>query len=98
MARNFHVVSTWSSGNGSGAGANAFSASRTSTAESLPIEYSITGRSNSATTSRSTWRLSASSWRRCERRAGAGVGSCRRWVAIAAICYNGYSSDRCLST
>ena len=31
------------------------------TAESLPIEYSITGRSNSAATSRMMWMLSASS-------------------------------------
>ena len=36
------------------------------TEESLPTEYSITGRSNSATTSRMTWMLSASSCIRCE--------------------------------
>ena len=36
------------------------------TEESLPTEYSMTGRSNSAATSRMTWMLSASSCIRCE--------------------------------
>ena len=53
-----------SSGNGIGAGWKAFWASRSSTDESLPIEYSITGRWNSAATSRMMWMLSASSKRR----------------------------------
>ena len=51
----------WSSGNGSGAGANAFCASRSMTELSLPIEYIITGFSNSETASRRMWMLSASS-------------------------------------
>ena len=38
MSRNFQVVSMCISGNGSGAGANAFSASRSITELSLPIE------------------------------------------------------------
>jgi hypothetical protein len=46
--------------------AKAFCARRSSTELSLPIEYSITGRSNSATTSRRMWMLSAS--RRVHRR------------------------------
>ena len=65
MSRNFQVVSMCSSGNGSGPGWNAFIASRTITDESLPIEYSITGFSNSAATSRMMWMLSASSCFRC---------------------------------
>ena len=48
-------------------GANAFWASRTMTDESLPTEYSITGRSNSATTSRRMWMLSASRASRWDR-------------------------------
>ena len=52
MSRNFQVVSMCISGNGRGAGAKAFSASRSITELSLPIEYSITGFSNSATASR----------------------------------------------
>src|SRR4051794_5138588 len=56
-----------SRGNGSGPGKNAFCANRTMTLESLPIEYSITGRSNSATTSRRMWILSASRARKWER-------------------------------
>ena len=38
ISRNFQVVSTCSSGNGSRPGWNAFCASRSMTAESLPIE------------------------------------------------------------
>ena len=45
-------------------GANAFCASRSMTELSLPIEYIITGFSNSATASRRMWMLSASSARR----------------------------------
>jgi hypothetical protein len=41
-----------SSGNGIGAGWKAFWASRSRTDESLPMEYSITGRWNSEATSR----------------------------------------------
>ena len=52
ISRNFQVVSTCSSGNGSGAGWNALSATCSIAQESLPIEYSITGLRNSATTSR----------------------------------------------
>ena len=64
IARNFQVVSTWSSGKGGGAGKKALRASRSITAESLPAEKSITGRSASATASRRIWMLSASSrWR-----------------------------------
>ena len=63
MARNFHVVSTCSSGNGGLDGKKALRARCSITAESLPIEYSITGRSASAATSRMMWMLSAS--RRC---------------------------------
>ncbi len=63
ISRNFQVVSTCSSGNGGGAGKNAFCASRSMQALSLPIEYSITGFSASATTSRMMWIASAS--RRC---------------------------------
>ena len=40
------------------------------TALSLPIEYSMTGRSHSAATSRRMWMLSASRRWRCVRRAG----------------------------
>ena len=65
ISANLYVVSTWSSGNGIGPGWNAFCASRSSTDESLPIEYSMTGRWNSAATSRRMWMLSASSVRRC---------------------------------
>ena len=61
ISRNFHVVSTCSSGNGSVDGWNAFSARCSSTELSLPIEYSSTGRSLSATASRRMWMLSASS-------------------------------------
>ena len=60
---NFHVVSTCSNGNGGGEGWNALRARCSMTAESLPIEYSITGFSASATTSRMMWIDSAS--RRC---------------------------------
>ena len=38
MSWNFHVVSTWRNGNGGGAGANAFSARRSITELSFPIE------------------------------------------------------------
>ena len=62
------MVSMCSSGNGIGPGWKAFCASRSSTEESLPIEYSITGLLHSATTSRRMWMLSASSSRRWERR------------------------------
>ena len=62
-------------GNGIGPGWNAFCASRTITEESLPIEYSITGRSNSAATSR-----------RCEcfrlRGRANGSGSVQAWERI----------------
>ena len=50
-----------SSGNGIFPGKNAFCASRSITEESFPMEYSITGRANSATASRRMWMLSASS-------------------------------------
>ena len=60
-------VSTCMTGNGNGAGRNAFSASRSSTIESLPPENRSTGRSNSAATSRMTWMDSASSSWSCER-------------------------------
>src|SRR3954447_9763874 len=65
ICRNFHVVSTWSSGNGGNAGKNAFLARCSITELSLPIEYIITGRSLSATASRRMWMLSASSRWRC---------------------------------
>src|SRR3954454_7526506 len=65
ICRNFQVVSTWSSGNGGGAGKKAFLARCSMTELSLPIEYSITGRSLSATASRMMWMLSASSRCRC---------------------------------
>ncbi len=68
MSRNFHVVSTWSSGKGTFAGWNAFRARWSSTVESFPIEYSITGFSKHATTSRRMWMLSAS--------------RARRWVSV----------------
>jgi hypothetical protein len=55
-------------GNGIRAGWNAFSASRSITIESLPPENNNTGRSNSATTSRMTKMLSASSASRCDTR------------------------------
>ena len=57
-------VSTCITGKGSWPGQNAFSASRSMTIESLPPENSITGRSNSAATSRMMWIDSASSARR----------------------------------
>jgi len=69
IARNFHVVSTCSSGNGGREGKNALRARCSSTELSLPIEYSSTGRSDSATASRRMSMLSAS--RRC------------RWVRTA---------------
>lgn len=59
-------VSTCMTGNGMLAGANAFWASRSITIESLPPEKSSTGRSISATTSRITKMLSASSASRCD--------------------------------
>ncbi len=61
-------VSTCMSGNGKRPGRNAFSASRSSTIESLPPENSSTGRSSSAATSRMMWIASASSASRWERR------------------------------
>ena len=48
-------------GNGTGAGANALRARCSISTESLPPENSITGFSNSATTSRMMWTDSASS-------------------------------------
>ena len=54
-------VSTCMIGNGTGAGANAFCARCSISTESLPPEKSITGCSNSATTSRMMWIDSASS-------------------------------------
>ena len=74
MARNFHVVSTCSNGNGNRDGANAFAARCSITALSLPTEYSITGRSLSATASRMMWMLSASSRSRCVSAPTAGGG------------------------
>ncbi|MNO71401.1 hypothetical protein D3C76_623170 [compost metagenome] len=62
---NFQRVSTCMTGNGSLPGKNALRARCSITAESLPIEYSITGLSNSAATSRMIWMLSASSCFRC---------------------------------
>ena len=57
-------VSMCMTGNGSRAGAKALTARCSITAESLPPENSITGRSNSAATSRMMWMASASSaWR-----------------------------------
>ena len=53
-------------GNGKLPGRNAFSASRSSTIESLPPLNSSTGRSNSAATSRKMWIDSASSVSRWE--------------------------------
>src|SRR3954471_18398518 len=61
MAWNFQVVSTWRSGNGGGDGANALRARCSIVPLSLPIEYSITGRSDSATASRMMGMLPASS-------------------------------------
>jgi len=52
---------------GSFAGAKAFCARRSIAQESFPIEKSITGLWNSATTSRITWMLSLSSCSRWER-------------------------------
>jgi hypothetical protein len=52
MSRNFHVVSTCRSGKGGVAGWNALRARCSITDESLPIEYSITGRRAPATASR----------------------------------------------
>ena len=60
ISRNFHVVSTCSSGNGGLAGAKAFCARCSIALESLPIEYSMTGFLNSATASRMIWMASAS--------------------------------------
>ncbi len=57
-------VSTCITANGNFAGWNAFSASRSSTIESLPPENSSTARSTSAATSRITWMASASRARR----------------------------------
>src|SRR5579884_2603999 len=59
-------VSTCMIGNGNRAGRNAFSASRSSTIESLPPEKSSTGRSRSAATSRMMWIASDSSSSRCD--------------------------------
>src|SRR5579863_6080215 len=67
ISLNLYVVSICSSGNGIFPGKNAFWASGTMTEESLPIEYSITGRAHSAATSRIIWMLSASSVRKWER-------------------------------
>ena len=72
ISRNFQVVSTWSSGNGSLPGKKALRARCRRTDESLPIEYSITGRSNWATTSRMMWTASASNCRRWVRRSSGG--------------------------
>ncbi|CAI8871170.1 hypothetical protein EMIT0194MI4_30043 [Pseudomonas sp. IT-194MI4] len=65
ISLNFHWVSTCITGNGSLPGKNALRARCSITAESLPTEYSITGLSNSAATSRMMWMLSASSCFRC---------------------------------
>ena len=73
ISRNFHVVSTWSSGNGGFDGWKAFSARCSITELSLPIEYSITGFSLSETASRMMSMLSAS--RRC------------RWVNVVIGCF-----------
>ena len=71
-------VAICSSGNGSGAGANAFSASRSSTAESLPPLNSSAGRSRSAATSRMMWIASDSSASRW-----ASAGRPMRWPSAA---------------
>ena len=52
ISRNFQVVSMCISGNGSLPGWKALRARCRSTELSLPIEYSMTGLSNSAATSR----------------------------------------------
>ena len=52
MSRNFHLVSICSSGKGSFAGKKALRARCNNTDESLPMEYSITGRTAWAATSR----------------------------------------------
>ena len=69
-------VSTCMTGNGNAPGRNAFSASRSSTIESLPPENSSTGRSSSAATSRMMWTASASSARSWDE-AGPSCGSTR---------------------
>src|ERR1700744_374002 len=92
MSRNFHVVSTCSSGNGGPDGWNALRAKSSITALSLPIEYSIPGRSASATTSRRIWMLSASSRSRWVRpdKAVAGSGSrCAHYSGRRASGWNG---------
>ena len=61
ISRNFHPVSTCSSGIGGGAGAKALARRCSRTPESLPIEYSITGRSKPAAVSRRISTASASS-------------------------------------
>src|SRR4051812_36800231 len=73
-------VSTCMTGNGNRAGRNAFSASRSSTIESLPPEKSSTGRSRSAATSRMMCTASASSSSRWLRVNGAAS------VLISAPC------------
>src|SRR5690606_14248042 len=78
MARNFHVVSTCSRGKGGGAGWKALRARCSRAAESLPIEYSSTGRAHSAATSRRMWMLSLSSLWRCVSR------SAEKWGATAS--------------
>jgi hypothetical protein len=65
IAENFQVVSTWTSGNGGFDGKNALRARCNITELSLPIEYSIAGRSLSATASRMMWIASASSRCKC---------------------------------
>src|SRR5829696_8646282 len=65
ISRNFHVVSTWSSGSGGLAGWNALRARCSRTLESLPIEYISTGLRNSAATSRRIAIDSASRRRKC---------------------------------
>ena len=67
------------------AGANALRAKCSITAESLPMEYSMTGRSNSAATSRMMKILSASSHLRWVRENAGGAGSGRGFGADMAI-------------
>ena len=73
ISRNFHVVSTCISGIGGGAGWKALSIRCSSTEESLPTEYSITGLANSAATSRMMWMLSSSRRFRCDAWANASI-------------------------
>src|SRR5579872_2152022 len=70
MAANFQPVSTCNNGKGGFDGKKAFIARCSMTPESLPMEYSITGLRNSATTSRRMAIASASSLFRCRDNTG----------------------------